>query len=413
MAKTKLSPLAPKTFPQIPPVAGVELGAIAAGLRYVGRPDLMIASFVPGTVAAGLFTQSLAAAAPVIWSRDRIAAQGGKIRALIVNAGYANAFTGKRGMKTVEVMAEGAAEVAGCKAGEVLVASTGVIGATMPPGPLRKGIKRLEGGLSQRLYCEAAQAIRTTDTFAKGSFRVSTVDNHPVTIAGIAKGSGMIEPNMATMLGFIFTSAPVSQKVLDTLLRRAVAKSFNAITVDGDTSTNDCLLAFATGGAYYPVIEDADDPRLNDFAERLCDVCRDLALQIVRDGEGAEKLVTITVEGAQSDAAAMKIAKTIANSPLVKTAIAGEDPNWGRVIAAAGRAGEAIDMDALQFWIGDMLVAHKGMVHLRYDEATAAAHMKGREIFLKLDVGVGEGAATAWTCDLTHAYIDINADYRS
>lgn len=412
MAVTAISPLAPARFPTLPAVGGIELGAVPAALRYEGRHDLMLAHFAEGTVGAGIFTANQVQAAPVVWSKACLAS-GASVRALVVNAGNANAMTGSRGHRTAEATAECAADLLKIDPREVWLASTGVIGEIMAPGPIRKGLSRLAGGLSATLYRDAAEAIRTTDTFPKAASRTVKVNGQTVTINGIAKGSGMIEPNMATMLGFVFTDANLSADVLNHVLRTAADTSFHAITVDGDTSTNDCVMAFATGAVKGAEITSVQDPQLDVFVDAFESVMIELAQQIVRDGEGAQKFVSVTVSGTQSDRDARKIAKTIANSPLVKTAIAGEDPNWGRIAMAAGRAGVAFDPCDLWIKVGGVLAAHNGAVHMRYPEEDAAAHMKGDHVDLDVGVGKGEGAATVWTTDLTHGYIDINADYRS
>lgn len=414
MTSDPKSPLAPAQFPNLLPVAGVEMGAAAAGLRYKGRPDLMLAKFVEGTVACGVFTKNKMPAAPVDWCKAALEASGGSVRALVVNAGNANAFTGSRGNKACLQSAEAAADILDCPKDEVMLASTGVIGEPLDVSTFPKYLRRIHDGLSGSMWLEVARAITTTDTFPKGSCRVATIDGHPVVISGIAKGSGMIAPDMATMLGFMFTNANVSYEVLQSILKRAVNISFNSVTVDGDTSTNDCVLAFATGrNGNRQQITDASDPRLADFIEKFSEVAIDLAQQIVRDGEGASKFVTVDVAGAESDEAAHTIAMAIANSPLVKTAIAGEDPNWGRLVMAVGKSGEHADRDHLSIWIGDQLVAEDGMLSRKYEEAIAAEHMAGDIIYLKVDVSVGAGEARVWTCDLSHGYITINADYRS
>jgi len=415
MATLKLSPLAPAQFPHMTAVPGVELGAFAAGLRYKGRPDIMMAVMAEGTQAAGVFTRSKAPAAPVDWCRDALKATDGKARVVVCNAGNANAFTGEKGAKATREIATDAAEVIGCDVNEVMVASTGVIGVPLNTAPFRKAMERMKDGLSAGLWKEAASAIMTTDTFPKGSSRVTEVEGKPVVISGFTKGSGMIAPDMATMLGFIFTNANVSASCLQAILSEVTDRSFNSITVDGDTSTNDSVLAFATGvHANADMINDPKDPRLADFRAAFEGIAVDLAQQIVKDGEGATKFVTITIEGAEDDAAARTIGLSVANSPLVKTAIAGEDANWGRIVAAVGKAGEKADRDKLMIWIGGQLVAHKGAVHPRYSEEETSAHMKGQHIDIRVDVGgIGEGRATVWTCDLTYEYIRINGDYRS
>lgn len=414
MAESHISPLAPEGFPNMLPVAGVEIGAVAAGLRYKGRPDLMLAVLHESTAAAGVFTRSKAPAAPVDWSRMALMETGGRARALLVNAGNANAFTGEKGMAAAVASAEMAADVVGCAPNEVMLASTGVIGELLNTSLFEKPLQRMRDGLSGALWKDAARAIMTTDTFPKGASRVAEIEGRPVTISGITKGSGMIAPDMATMLGFIFTNAALTPNCLQAILAEATDLSFNSITVDGDTSTNDTVFAFATGqNVKFDPIDDPNDPRLDNFKACFTAVMTDLAQQIVRDGEGATKFVSVTIEGAEDDAAARTIAKSVANSPLVKTAIAGEDPNWGRLVMAVGKAGEAAVRDKLAIWIGDQQVAKGGSVHPRYSEADAAAHMKGETIDIRIDVGVASGSATVWTCDLTYDYIRINADYRS
>lgn len=414
MPKIKKSALAPDQFPNMLPVAGVEIGAAAAGLRYKDRPDLMLAKLAPGTQAAGVFTRSKMPAAPVDWCRRSLAENDGLVRALVVNAGNANAFTGTKGSLAAKTTAEATAKIVGCSASEVLLASTGVIGEPLDASAFPKFLGRIHAGLSGAMWGEVATSITTTDTFPKGCSRVATIDGRSVVISGIAKGSGMIAPDMATMLGFIFTNAALSAECLDAILRWATDRSFNSITVDGDTSTNDTVLAFATGRNANPsLIDDDKDERLADFKSKFLEVAIDLSQQIVRDGEGATKFVTVKIEGAATDQAAKTIALSVANSPLVKTAIAGEDPNWGRLIMAVGKSGELADRDLLKLWIGDQLVAEKGQVSRRYSESLAADHMRQQEISLCMDVGIGKGSATVWTCDLTHGYIDINADYRS
>ena len=410
----KISPFAPKHVPQLPAIDGVRIATAAAGIRYPGRTDLLLALFDPGTTVAGVLTQSKTASAPVDWCRAHLA--HGMARALVVNSGNSNAFTGKRGVEAVKLTAQAAAEVADCLEADVYVASTGVIGE---PLDARKIAERL-GGLAREAkpdcFADAARAIMTTDTFPKLATRKAEIDGIEITINGIAKGSGMIAPDMATMLAFIFTDAAIEPQALRASLDPAVDETLNAITVDGDTSTSDTLLIFATGRATArgaPRIVDWDDLRLAGFRLALAEVMHDLALQIVKDGEGLTKFVTVKVTGAETRRAARIIAKSIANSPLVKTAIAGEDPNWGRVVAAVGKAGEAADRDRLAIWLGDILVAKDGAVAPSYREQDGVAYMQGPEIAITVDVGVGKEAATIWTCDLTHDYIAINADYRS
>jgi len=410
----KVSPLAPAEMPAMPPVDGVRLAVAAGGLRYKDRTDVLLALFDPGTTVGGVLTRSRCPSAPVEWCRDRLAA--GTARALVVNAGNANAFTGLRGRSAVEITADAAAKAAGCEPDAVFLASTGVIGEPLDPAPFESLLADMAARAAPDGYADAAAAIMTTDTFAKVATRTVGIGEAHVTINGIAKGSGMIAPDMATMLSFLFTDAPIAAPVLGKLMRRLSKTTYNAITVDSDTSTSDTVLLFATGKAEargVAPITDMKDPRLRPFKRALRRVMRDLALQIVRDGEGASKLVTVSVSGAETNRGAEKIARAIADSPLVKTAIAGEDPNWGRVVMAVGKAGQAADRDRLSIWFGPHEVAHGGERHPDYDEETVAAYMKNDEIALSVDLGIGAGKARIWTCDLTHDYISINADYRS
>lgn len=409
---TKKSPLAPSRFPNLLPVAGVRLGATEAGIRYKGRQDLMMAEFPKGTTVAGVFTRSQTASAPVEWCR--LALKDGVARGLVVNSGNSLAFTGRAGRNTVKTAAAAAAKLIGCRQKDVFVASTGVIGEPFPPGRIVKMLPKLHKSLTGGAWKQCAGAIRTTDTFSKGAVRIAHIDGTPFVINGFAKGSGMIAPDMATMLAFFFTNATLPAELLQKLVARAADKSFNCVTVDSDTSTSDTVLMFATGkGPDHKPISRVGDPRLRDFVEKLGDIMLDLAHQLVRDGEGASKFVTINVAGAASAKAARRIGFAIANSPLVKTAIAGEDPNWGRIVMAVGKAGEKADRDKLAIRFGDQIVATQGAVAKGYREARAAKYMKGAEIEISVDVGVGTGAATVWTCDLTHGYVSINADYRS
>jgi len=409
----KLSPLAPASFPDLPPVPGVRFATHNCGIRYKGRDDLMLAVLDPGTTVAGVLTRSLTASAPV--HRCRAHLQGGSARVLVVNAGNSNAFTGAAGEAFVDATLKAAAHLAGCKETEVFPASTGVIGQPMPADRIAACLPDVFAKLkpAAEAWEPAARAIMTTDTFPKGAYATAELDGVTVTLAGFAKGSGMIAPDMATMLAFLFTDAAIAAPVLQKLLGEATDRSFNAITVDGDTSTSDSLILVATGQAGNTPIEDARDPRLKAFRKALDRVCLDLAHQIVRDGEGATKFVAVRVTGAVSNKAAKRIALTVANSPLVKTAVAGEDANWGRIVAAVGRAGERADRDKLVISIGGVQICANGMEVPGYDEAPVAAHMKGREIDIRIDLGLGRGKATVWTCDLTHAYIDINGSYRS
>jgi len=407
----KKSPLAPSRFPILPSIDGVRLSAGACGLRYKGRSDLMLAELAKNTGIAGVFTRSLAAAAPIDWCRKALA--GGRVRAIVVNSGNANAFTGRVGDAAVLDTVRAAAATFKCPQNQIYVSSTGVIGEPLPVDRLVQALPRLQNGLDAGAWRAAADAIMTTDTFPKGATRTALIDGVTVTINGIAKGSGMIAPDMATMLAYIFTDAAIEPGALQPVLTAATNKSFNAITVDSDTSTSDTVLLCATGRAGHKSVRDAADPRLRDFRKKLEDLMIDLAQQIVRDGEGASKFITVTVTGAASSRAAKRIALSIANSPLVKTAVAGEDANWGRIVMAVGKAGEKADRDKLVISIGGIVVAEDGLRRAGYDETPIARHMKGQNIDIAADVGIGRGRATVWTCDLTHGYIDINADYRS
>ena len=403
------SPLA-RPFPALPPIAGVTLRVARAGYKPWERADLTLATLAEGTAVAGVLTRSRCPSPEVEWVRAALPL--GRARALVVNAGNANAFTGNRGRAAVEAIAARVARELGCQPSDVFVASTGVIGVPLP-------IDKAEAGLAAAFAAPeagwetAAEAIGTTDTFAKGAMTQAVVDGRIVTLAGIIKGSGMIAPDMATMLGFLFTDAAVAPAFLQAALTAASDATFNCITVDGDTSTSDTVLAFATGAAGNAVLESSDSAGADAFRAALNDLCRMLAQLVVRDGEGASKFITIDVSGAESDASARRIGLAIANSPLVKTAIAGEDANWGRVVMAVGKAGEQAERDRLAIRFGDTEVARGGLVVEGYDEAPVAAHLKGEEIEIGVDLGLGDGRATVWTCDLTHGYISINADYRS
>ncbi|WP_293487778.1 bifunctional glutamate N-acetyltransferase/amino-acid acetyltransferase ArgJ, partial [Parvibaculum sp.] len=402
------------TYAKLPPIGGVELGTVAAGIKYKGRTDLLVVRMAEGTQAAGVFTTSKTASAPVEWCRNNVG-DNGEGRMLVVNSGNSNAFTGKAGVATVKATAAAAAQAGNCRQKDVFIASTGVIGQPMDPEPVIKGIDAALASASDDRWDEAARAIMTTDTYPKLATRKVRIGAAEVTINGIAKGSGMIAPDLATMLVFIFTDAAIPSKILQTLLLLGVRDSFNAITVDSDTSTSDSVLVFATGAAMKdePPIVRAGDPRLREFRAALDDLMLDLAHQVVKDGEGATKFIRIAVTGAQSHQAARRIGMTIANSPLVKTAIAGEDANWGRIVMAVGKSGEAADRDKLTIRIGGVDVAKNGMAVPGYDETPVARHMKGSDIGIDVDVGVGKSSATVWTCDLTYDYIRINADYRS
>jgi glutamate N-acetyltransferase / amino-acid N-acetyltransferase len=406
-----VSPLAPARFPEMLPIAGVRLAAFPCGIRYTGRDDLMLAELAPDSAVAGIFTRSLTAGAPVRWCRECLS--GGLVRAIVVNSGNSNTFTGRVGREIVERTAATTARLLGCAPQQVFVASTGVIGEPPPGDRIVAALPQLIALLSPDSWEPAARAILTTDTFPKGATATAAIDGVTVRLNGFAKGSGMIAPDMATMLAYVFTDARLPHAVLQPLLAAAGDRSFNAITVDGDTSTSDTVLLCSSGEARHRPVTRPEDPRLADFRDALDRVMVDLAQQIVRDGEGAEKFVTIRVGGAVTPLGARRIALSIGNSPLVKTALAAGDANWGRIVMAVGKAGEAIDPDRLSISVGGITIAAEGGPVPGYDEAPVAAHMRGREIEIAVDVGVGRGEATVWTCDLTHAYIDINAGYRS
>ncbi|KQM36061.1 bifunctional glutamate N-acetyltransferase/amino-acid acetyltransferase ArgJ [Sphingomonas sp. Leaf10] len=406
---TAVSPLA-TPFPALPPIAGVTLRVARARYKNWDRCDLTFATLAEGTAVAGVLTNSKCPSPEVEWCRRALVL--GRARALVVNAGNSNAFTGDRGRAAVEAIAARTAQAMGCQPSDVFVASTGVIGVPLP-------IDKAEAGLDAAFVAEpsdweaAAETIGTTDTFTKGAFTAAKVGDRTVKLAGIIKGSGMIAPDMATMLGFIFTDAAVDPAFLQAALEAANRQTFSCITVDGDTSTSDTVLAFATGAAGGQPIASFDDDGADAFVAALHDLCRQLAHLVVRDGEGATKFIAVTVEGADSDGSAHRIAMSIANSPLVKTAIAGEDANWGRVVMAVGKAGEPAERDKLAIRFGTTQVAEGGLAVAGYDEAPVAAHLRGQDVEIGVDLNLGEGRATVWTCDLTHGYISINADYRS
>ncbi|MBD8906132.1 bifunctional glutamate N-acetyltransferase/amino-acid acetyltransferase ArgJ [Methylorubrum zatmanii] len=414
MSSTEISPLAPATTPSLPDIAGVRLATAQAGIRYKNRTDVLYVALAEGTQAAGVFTRSRCPSAPVDWCRDALKTGKGA-RALVVNSGNANAFTGLKGREAVALTAEIAGQAAGCAPEAVMIASTGVIGEPLDArkfeGVLADCAARAEGGAEA--WAQAARAIMTTDTFPKLATRRVEIDGVPVTINGIAKGAGMIAPDMATMLSFVFTDAALPQDVLQALLSEGTKTSFNCVTVDGDTSTSDTLLLFATGAAGNAPVTRDDDARIAAFRAALNDLLVELAQLVARDGEGANKLVTVEVEGAESDASAHRIAMSIANSPLVKTAVAGEDANWGRVVMAVGKAGEPADRDRLAIWFGDVRVAVHGARDPDYSEEAATAVMRKPEITVRVELGLGQGQARVWTCDLTKAYVAINGDYRS
>ncbi|QDG75618.1 bifunctional glutamate N-acetyltransferase/amino-acid acetyltransferase ArgJ [Labrenzia sp. PHM005] len=411
---TNVSPLAPKSYPDMPDIAGVTFATAEAGIKYSGRTDVLLASLSEGTTVAGVFTKSKCSSAPVDWCKDILS--GGKAQALLVNSGNANAFTGKKGKASVELSAAIISKAMSCPLNSIYLASTGVIGEPLPAEKFEDVAAQLVTSQGSASWLEAAEAIMTTDTYPKVATASVELDGKTITINGIAKGAGMIAPDMATMLSFIFTDAAISPAVLQALLSEKTETSFNAVTVDSDTSTSDTVLFFATGAAEGEGVEPVvtmDDPRISVLREALSDVMTDLAHQIVRDGEGARKFVEVRVEGAESDQSAKTIALAIANSPLVKTAVAGEDANWGRVVMAVGKAGEPADRDRLAIWFGDVRVAVEGERDPDYSEDAASAVMKEDEIVIRTDLGLGNGSATVWTCDLTKEYVAINGDYRS
>ena len=402
-----VSPLAPAGFPQMPRIGGVRFAAGAAGVRYQGRDDVMLAVMRPGTAVAGVFTRSATRSAPVLDCQAKLGGASDGPAAILVNSGNSNAFTGHYGQTSVAAVTAAVAKATGVAPGRVFTASTGVIGEPLPHERITAKLDDLAGTLSDAAIEPAARAIMTTDTFAKGACATLEIDGTLVNIAGIAKGSGMIAPDMATMLVYIFTDAGFDQGALQTLLSKLTGTTFNCITVDSDTSTSDSLILCATGAAGVDATGNAA------FESALHGVMLDLAQQVVRDGEGATKFVEVRVTGAANDADAKTHGLSIANSPLVKTAIAGEDPNWGRVVMAIGKSGAAADRDLLSIRFGEILVAEKGWVSPHYREADAATYMKGQDLVIAVDLGLGDGQATVWTCDLTHGYISINADYRS
>ncbi|MDN4986514.1 bifunctional glutamate N-acetyltransferase/amino-acid acetyltransferase ArgJ [Bradyrhizobium arachidis] len=411
---SSVSPLAPKNVPDMPMIAGVRLATAEAGIRYKNRTDVLLAIMDKGTAVAGVFTKSKCPSAPVEWCRAKL--KGGKARALVVNSGNANAFTGKTGRGSTALTAKIAAKAVGCSESEIFLASTGVIGEPLDATKFDGVLGRLTETAEAGDYLAAAKAIMTTDTFPKVATATVKLGKAKVTINGMAKGAGMIAPDMATMLSFIFTDAPIAPAALQALLKAGVEDTFNAVTIDGDTSTSDTLLAFATGAAGQhgaPKISRASDPRLKPFVKAFNQILANLSEQVARDGEGARKLVEITVEGAKTKASARKIAMSIANSPLVKTAIAGEDANWGRVVMAVGKAGEPADRDKLSISFNGIRVAKSGARDPDYDEAQVSEAMKAPEIAIKVSLGLGKGRDRVLTCDLTKEYVAINGDYRS
>lgn len=407
---TSVSPLA-ISLPELPPLAGVRLGSAEVGIRYKGRTDVVMMELSPNSAAAGVFTSNKCPGAPVDWCRGAL--KGRKARLVVVNAGNANVFTGRAGRQACEATAEAAAALVRCPERQVFIASTGVIGEVLPHDKLIAALPALHAGLRDDGWEAAARGIMTTDTFPKAATRTALIGGHEVRITGFAKGSGMIAPDMATMLCFVFTDAKVPAPLLQKLLKQGVDRSFNCTTVDSDTSTSDTVLLFATGETKHPRVPAEGGPMLRDFARALDAVLMDLALAVVRDGEGAQKLVRIDVSGAVNARSAKRVAMAVANSPLVKTAIAGEDANWGRIVMAVGKAGEPADRDRLSIGVGGVWMARDGTVVEGYDEAPVVAHMKGSEVEITIDLALGRGNATVWTCDLTHGYIDINGSYRS
>ncbi len=411
---TTVSPFAPKTLGRLGPIDGVRFATAEAGIRYKGRTDLMVAVMDPGTTVAGVLTQSKTASAPVLWCRKSL--KRGAARILVVNSGNANAFTGKRGQAAVEMTAEFAAKAADCSKTDVFVASTGVIGEPLDAGQFAHLLDGLTKSAAPDAFEAAGRAILTTDTYPKFATRMAKISKTDVTINGFCKGAGMIAPDMATMLCFMFTDAAIPADILQGLVTEHTQTTFNCMTVDGDTSTSDTCLLFATGAAgnrgQKPVTKKGAK-KLKEFSAALHEVMRDLAIQVAKDGEGLSKFVTFEVEGAKTKEAARRIALSCANSPILKTAIAGEDPNWGRVVMAVGKSGEAADRDKLAIWFGEHCVARDGERAAEYDEKTVAAYMKNDEITIRVHAGVGKASATVWTCDLTHDYVSINADYRS
>ncbi len=413
----KPSPFAPARFPDLPEVKGVRAATASRGF-YAGRgeprDDVFLFAFDPGTTCAGVFTQSSTASADVRWCRDALAASRGQATALVVNSGNSNAFTGAKGVLKNDATLAAITTALGCERDACFLGATGVIGEPLPdPNYVGSIVPQMAGALDTPDWQACARAFMTTDTFAKGAGFERRIGDHVIAFSGIAKGSGMIAPNMATMLAYVFTDAAISPEILDRALRAACDQSFNAITVDSDTSTSDSLMVFATGANGDAAISSEADPRYSTFAAALSDICRELAMLIVKDGEGASKFITIHVDGAVSDASARTIAADIANSPLVKTALAANDANWGRVVMAVGKSGEPIDLDALSIWFGDVQVAESGGRSEDYDEARASAAVTEPEITIRARVGAGPGRSTVYTCDLTHAYVDINGAYRT
>tara|TARA_B100000676_G_scaffold239093_1_gene239681 strand:- start:1369 stop:2610 length:1242 start_codon:yes stop_codon:yes gene_type:complete len=410
----KISPFAPKKFPKLPLVKGITISTAKSGTKYKGRKDIFTAVFVKGTTVAGAFTQSDVRAEPVEFCKKNII--DGSARVLVVNAGFANAFTGKKGKKINKSISSNIKKIIKCKEKDIFICSTGVIGENIPLSPTNRAISQ-SLKITENNWESAAKSIMTTDTFPKAIGKKIIIDNKEVSIVGIAKGSGMISPNMATMLAFIFTDALIDKAVLQTLLNIELRNSFNSITVDSDTSTNDTVLAFATGkameGKNERIISRTSDPRLIQFREAFSEIMHDLAIQIVKDGEGAKKLIQIKVSGAENSSSAKKIARSIADSPLVKTAVGVSDPNWGRIIMAIGKTKEKINPKKISLKIGSNTIIRDGEISRSYSEKRTKKYMKGKNILLDINLGLGKGFSQMWTCDLTEGYIKINADYRS
>jgi len=407
----KISPLAPKSFTKMPEVHGVKLGAASCNIKYNNRNDVMVAELSKGTVAAGVFTKSKTASANIWWGKDAI--KSGKGRVLVVNSGNANAFNGKCGEDSVSRIVDACAELWQCGQEEIFPSSTGVIGQPLPDEKITSALSDIKSKLKPDAWEDAAKAIMTTDTYAKLATRTAKIGGKEIKINGIAKGSGMIAPDMATMLAYVFTDAAISHAALQEMLSSSVENSFNSITVDSDTSTSDTLLVFATGKAGNEQITYADDAGAKDFKEKLDSLLLELAHLVVKDGEGATKFITIKVTGAENNKAAKVIGMAIANSPLVKTAIAGEDANWGRIVMAVGKSGEEAHRDKMSVWVGGINIVKEGQLNSNYVESDVTVHMKGQNIDIEVYVGAGDGVHTVWTCDLTYDYIRINADYRS
>lgn len=413
MAKSyPVSPLA-SPLPELGIVSGVKIAALEAGIRYKNRKDLMMMVFAPHTVAAGVYTKNKCPGAPIDWCRSALEKGKGNARALIVNSGNANVFTGKAGLQTTTQTAEKAASLLNCQPEEIFISSTGVIGEILPEEKITTHLPTLAIQLQEGSWEDAARAIMTTDTFPKAAIRTITLEGKTITLQGIAKGSGMIAPDMATMLCYVATDAAITAEALQAMLNHTVTTSFNAITVDSDTSTSDTLMVFATQQAGNSMITNVNSMEAQRLQSSLHDILHELALMVVSDGEGASKLFEVSVSGAHSDHSAHKVAMAIGNSPLVKTAIAGEDPNWGRIAMAVGKSGEPADRDKLSIAIGGVTIAKEGSVVEDYNEAPVAKHMKGTHIHIAVDLGLGAGKSRIWSCDLTHGYIDINGSYRS